>query len=136
MRLPQSLNLASLLIPVICLAHGELEPGPNGGEIRMPGAFHVEVVTSDAGVDVYLLDMHFKNPQVADSSVNVILDRGGDQLSLDCQATNSMFSCVLPKDMKLNAGKLIVNASRGGLPAQPMHYELPLKWTDKKTVSE
>lgn len=26
-------------------AHGEGKPGPNGGEIRMPGAFHTEAIT-------------------------------------------------------------------------------------------
>ena len=104
----------------------------------MPGAFHVEVVANDVGINVYLLDMHFKNPQIADSSVNVILERDGDQLTLDCQVTNGkkMFSCVLPNDMKLDVGKLIVNASRGGLPAQPMHYELPLKWSNTTSASE
>lgn len=104
----------------------------------MPGAFHVEVVTSDVGVNVYLLDMQFKNPKVTNSSVNVILDRNGDQSILDCQVANSkvMFSCVLPNGMRLDAGKLIVNASRGGLPAQPMHYELPLKRSNTTSASE
>ena len=104
----------------------------------MPGAFHVEVVNSNVGVNVYLLDMQFKNPQVADSSVDVILDRNGDQMAMDCQVTSDkkLFSCVLPKGMNLDAGKLIVNASRGGLPAQPMHYELPLKWSNATPASE
>ena len=104
----------------------------------MPGAFHVEVVGSNVGVNVYLLDMQFKNPQVSDSSVNVTLDRDGNQLTLDCLVTDSkkMFSCVLPSDMRMDAGKLIVNASRGGLPAQPMHYELPLKWSNLTSASE
>ncbi len=96
----------------------------------MPGPFHVEVVTDSGVVDVYLLDMQFKNPQVDDSSVKVTLERIGEQLVLECQVANTkiMFSCLLPNDEKLDSGRLLINATRGGSPGAPMSYELPLKW--------
>jgi len=138
MNLPYVLKRICFLVPALCLAHGELKPGPNGGEIRMPGAFHVEVVASSVAVDVYLLDMQFENPQVTNSSVDVTLHRDGEQLALECQVANGkkMFKCLLPNDEELGAGRLLVNATRGGPPAEPMHYELPLKWSDTAPVSE
>lgn len=138
MNLTYLLKRAPLLVPALCLAHGELKPGPHGGEIRMPGAFHIEVVASSVAVDVYLLDMQFKNPRVVDSSVNVTLDRDGDRLALECRVANrkKMFRCLLPNDEELSAGRLLVNASRGGVPAESIHYELPLKWSDTTPASE
>jgi hypothetical protein len=138
MNLPCLLKVAFLLVPALCLAHGELKPGPHGGEIRMPGAFHVEVIARSVTVDVYLLDMQFENPQIADSSVNVTLQRDEDQLALECQVVNNkkMFRGLLPNNEELGAGRLLVNATRGGLPAEPMHYELPLKSSDMAPASE
>ena len=100
--------------------------------MRMPGAFHVEVIADKHAVNVYLLDMHFENPQVTGSSVSVTLRREGAELVLECQVAGDqrMFSCWLPADEKLEAGTLLVKASRGGVAAEPAHYELPLKWGD------
>lgn len=96
----------------------------------MPGAFHLEVVVTGATIDVYLLDMQFNNPQIADSSVNVGLQQNGARVTLDCRAVDEkkIFQCSLPSDMDLNDGKLLVEASRDGMPAEPSHYDLPLKW--------
>ena len=49
-RLMQAFLLAlaaALSAPGAALAHGKQEPGPNGGEVRMPGAFHVEAVAEN-----------------------------------------------------------------------------------------
>ena len=136
--LPCLLKLAFLFVPTLCLAHGELKPGPHGGEIRMPGAFHVEVVPGSMTIEIYLLDMQFKNPQIEDSLVNVILHKDAEQMTLECQAISNkkMFRCLLPDDEALDAGKLMVNASRGGLPSEPMQYELPLKWSGALPATE
>ena len=136
--LPCLLKLAFLLLPTLCLAHGEMKPGPHGGEIRMPGAFHVEVVPGSMTIEIYLLDMQFKNPQIEDSLINVILHREAKQMTLECQAISNkkMFRCLLPDDEALDAGRLMVNATRGGPPSEPMHYELPLKWSGALPVTE
>lgn len=138
MNLPPLFTFISLFLPVLCLAHGDSKPGPHGGEIQMPGAFHVELVATTSAVHVYLLDLHFENPQVANSSVEVTLDRNGDQFVLECTPLDSkkIFSCPLPGGMKPDEGVLMVTASRAGMPAAPMRFPLPLKWSDTVLVSE
>ena len=49
------MTLGALFLPGALLAHGTSEPGPHGGEIRMPGAFHVEALAVDGRLRVYLL---------------------------------------------------------------------------------
>jgi len=39
--------------------------------------------------------------------------------------------CPLPSGVELDQGKLVVEASRDGLPAEPAKYELHLDWADK-----
>ena len=51
-------------------AHGEDRPGPHGGIIRMPGAFHTELrPKSNREFELFLLDMKWGEPSVAQSSV-------------------------------------------------------------------
>lgn len=53
-------------------AHGENKPGPNGGYIRMPGAFHTEIVPNGKHkIKVYLLDIEWKNPSVINSKLEI-----------------------------------------------------------------
>ena len=67
-----SLFLGLMLNFSLVFAHGMNKPGPNGGEIRMPGPFHTEAKAEGANkLKVYLLDMNFKNPVTANSSVEV-----------------------------------------------------------------
>ncbi len=114
-------------------AHGTDKPGPHGGEIRMPGAFHVEAEVVDGDLRLYLLDMQFKNPVVGDSSVEARIEQGGESIALDCSADTEAkaFVCRVPSPVELDQGKLIVEASRDGLPAEPAEYELPLDWPEK-----
>ncbi|MEX0607030.1 MAG: hypothetical protein WEC99_03555 [Halofilum sp. (in: g-proteobacteria)] len=122
---------AALIFPSACLAHGEGEPGPNGGEIRMPGAFHVEVRQQDDALMVYLLNMQFEDPRVADSSVKAVLEQNGEAVELPCRVANGpqAFRCPLPDGATLTRGTLAIDASRAGRPADPAHYELPLAWS-------
>lgn len=138
MKCSHLLKYTSLLVPALGLAHGESKPGPHGGEIRMPGTFHVEVVANEEALDVYLLDMNFKHPQVADYKVRAVIERDGDRFTLECLVAKGekMFRCLLPSDEKLDAGSLVVDATRGGLPAVPMQFELPLKWDAATPTSE
>ena len=49
---------ASIWTATNAFAHGEDKAGPHGGFIRMPGAYHTEVVpVSKNQAKVYLLDM-------------------------------------------------------------------------------
>jgi len=119
---------AAVAAPGTAAAHGEAEPGPHGGEIRMPGAFHVEAVAGDGALRVYLLDMQFENPRVADSSVEAKLEQGGRAWQLDCRAREATrrFECPLPSGAELEAGTLTIDAARAGVPGAAARYGLPL----------
>ena len=93
--------------------HGEDQPGPHGGEIRMPGAFHVEVVRKPGLIQVYLLDMHFKNPTVKNSEVIASVLANGKTIGLKCRPEASAFNCPLPSSVKTKGALLQVNAQRG-----------------------
>ncbi|PWG62576.1 hypothetical protein DEM34_11535 [Spiribacter halobius] len=111
------------------LAHGEAEPGPHGGEIRMPGAFHTEVVAASGALRVYLLDMQFENPQTAESSVEVTVRQQGETHRVECTAAERAFRCPLPDGVSLNAGALEVSAVRGGGQSWDAEYSLPLAFS-------
>lgn len=130
-----SLTLAAtigVLNPVATIAHGTSDPGPHGGEIRMPGAFHVEVAAEQERLRVYLLDMQFEQPRVKNSSVEATLERDGETTRLSCTQADDIraFKCSLPAEASLDEGTLVVEASRDGLPAEPARYDLPLAWSD------
>jgi len=113
------------------LAHGEGTPGPNGGKIRMPGAFHTELVaTKDDKIwRVFLLDIAFKNPVTADSTVQ--LKYRGEAFPLGqeaaCAAKRNFFECHFKAAIPTQAGTIEVTASRQGLAGGVAQYELPLK---------
>ena len=78
------------------LAHGEDTPGPHRGYIRMPGAFHTEVVQSGTNLfKVYLLDLQWKNPSVKNSTLEVKLS-GKKVLKADCKIIEDYYMCELP----------------------------------------
>ncbi len=127
---------AALSGPTLAGAHGTEEPGPHGGEIRMPGAFHVEVVDKGEALRLYLLNMQFEQPRVADSSVQVVLKQEGSTIRLDCTSAEDAkaFTCPLPDGSSLKHGTLKVDATRQGKPASTARYELPLKWQDGESA--
>ncbi len=130
--LPALTFTAALFAPTIGAAHGTDEPGPHGGEIRMPGAFHVEVVAQGDAVRLYLLDMEFEQPRVANSSVEAVLEQSERTIELDCTTAEDAkaFTCPLPKGASLQRGTLKIDATRQGNPASTARYELPLDWQD------
>lgn len=125
---------AVLSAPGLAHAHGTEDPGPHGGEIRMPGAFHVEAVTRDEAVVLYLLDMQFEQPRVADSSVDATLRQNGKRMELNCRVADKAkaFRCPVPEGATLERGTLVVDASRKGMPADAAQYDLPLAWNDQQ----
>ncbi len=109
------------------MAHGEDRPGPHGGHIRMPGGFHTEVVLKDKTLEIYLIDIQFKDPMVGNSSVSAkhILSAGQEVL-LTCRPGTNKFDCDLPRNFK-NAGKILIQAKRGEMVGTTAVYQLPLK---------
>lgn len=115
-----------VLVGTTANAHGESAPGPHGGEIRMPGAFHTEAKVEGRAVVVRLLDIQFKNPTTRNSVVEARLDRDGKAASLSCKAEKDRFNCALPKGEMAQTGRLFVKANRDGAPGAEVSYDLPL----------
>lgn len=115
-------------IPSVAFAHGEDKPGPHGGFIRMPGAFHTEVVrASDKKINVYLLDTQWSNPTSKDSSVEATIKNKGKENKLSCVAKSDHFECDLPANTTLKKGELTLTASRQGSMGGAAVYKLPLQ---------
>lgn len=128
----RNIILAVFFLPTIVLAHGEDQPGPHGGSIRMPGAFHTEVIINkDKSVQVYLLDMNFKNPTIKDSKVTVRIENKKKINSLKCAAMGDHFHCH-SEDKQPLKGRLVVEATREKAVGNEAVYELPLKYTPQK----
>ena len=85
-----------LTLSIKTFAHGEHEPGPNGGVIRMPGAYHTEVLVTKGGYKVYLLDLEFKNPT---TEGNVVLNLSEGK-KIECKKENDHFFCPIQKPIK------------------------------------
>lgn len=124
------LTLAVVFFSSKALAHGEDKPGPHQGHIRMPGAFHTELVSSGLNeIKIYLLDISFKNPVTKQSNVNLRLKQGINEAEAKCSVSLDYFSCKFPKENKLDHGTLEVKASRLGSSGAPVQYDLPLEFT-------
>lgn len=126
------LIITGLLLPTMTLAHGEDQPGPHGGSIRMPGAFHTEVlVNNDKSVQVYLLDMNFKNPTTKDSKVELKIENKKKVSTFKCAPMDDHFHCH-SEDKSLQKGQLIVQATRENAVGNEAVYDLPLKYSNQK----
>lgn len=110
-------------------AHGEDKPGPNGGYIRMPGAYHTEVVVTEPHrLKVFLLDINWKNPTVEDSGVSVTI-ASAKPASTDCIAAKDHFVCELPKNINLkSSGTLSLISTRAKKKGAVATYALPLSF--------
>jgi hypothetical protein len=108
-------------------AHGEDKLGPHGGYIRMPGAFHTEVVPKNKFLEVYLLDINWKNPITTDSSLSLSIQQNGVKKVFDCTDAQNRFICQLPNGVNLDSGKLIVRSTRASAVGNEIEYALPLK---------
>lgn len=118
-------------------AHGEDKYGPHGGFIRMPGAYHTELVPDGKNrVKVYLLDMEWKNPTLENSSVEI--NYQGEQSSTvleeqsptaQCEPKNKEYiECTFTKEVDLQKkGQLIVKSQRKAQKGNEVTYPLPLK---------
>lgn len=106
-------------------AHGEDKPGPHGGYIRMPGAFHTEVVKKKDGYRIYLLDINWKNPSVLDSSIEASIENDKKLTQLTCKKETDSYLC---KSKLRQKGNLKIKATREGQVGEIAIYKLPLKF--------
>jgi hypothetical protein len=119
--------IASSFAAQSAFAHGEDKPGPNGGFIRMPGAFHTELVpTGPSGLKIYLLDINWKNPTVKGSTLKAT--HKPTNSSGTCKVESNFYVCQFSKGVDLTKkGELSVEAKREGQTGATVSYELPLK---------
>lgn len=124
----QLILLISILTASQAFSHGEDKLGPNGGYVRMPGAYHTEVVAEGKDqLKVYLLDINWKNPSTKNSSVEVTLTKK-TKAPIACKAKDDFFICALPAGTDLQKkGRLIVSSQREGQKGNQATYDLPLK---------
>lgn len=119
---------ALFLIPTLSWAHGETKPGPHGGHVRMPGAFHTELVLNqDQTVQIFLLDMGFKNPSTKDSKVEVYAKSDKDiKVNFKCSTMEeTQFHCIPEKKFPLD-GEIVIKAVREKAVGNEAVYKLPL----------
>lgn len=120
-----TLKILSLFLVSSLLAHGMDAPGPNGGNITMPGTFHVELKTikNKEELLVYLLDIAFKNPTIIDSSVSI---RINSNPIVACTAEKQYFKCPTPT---LKTGdKVEIISTRSKVKGTLATYTFPFKY--------
>jgi hypothetical protein len=118
-------------------AHGEDKLGPHQGFIRMPGAFHVELVqgTTNNRFFVYLMDVGNKNPIVNNSSVSLTFKSSDSKIiTFICRPKSEFFDCNNSSDLKAQTGTIIVKANRNGAVGKEAEYPLPLQLTKIKPI--
>ncbi|NUN05301.1 MAG: hypothetical protein HUU57_06030 [Bdellovibrio sp.] len=122
-----------ILILSVCaslnaLAHGEDRLGPNGGYVRMPGAYHTEIVLDGKNkLKVYLLDIDWKNPTTKNSSVEAV-HLPQQKEAVKCQMQVTYFECVFPTGINLTKkGQIVLRTQRDGQKGNEATYDLPLK---------
>lgn len=129
MKIFKAVLLTSLISSSAAFAHGENKPGPHGGGIRMPGAFHTEVVALNSKtLNVYLLDMKFQFPITANSSVDVKFE-GTKSSKAICEKESDYFKCTFDTEVMNTKGKLLVRAIRDNKKGTVANYETPLMKT-------
>lgn len=121
--------ILSLAVSQFAFGHGGDKPGPHGGFVEMPGAFHTEVVPDKEGsFKVYLLDYKFEKPVIQNSDVQAWLLNGKKKTDLKCEPNSeaNYFLCS-PSDQNFKAKQLIVKAKREQMQGNEAKYDLPLK---------
>jgi hypothetical protein len=120
------LSFLFMFSSTIAFAHGEDKLGPNGGFIRMPGAFHTEIIPDSKNkLKVYLLDMQWENPSVVKSNLKVIHN---GKTEAACTIKDTFYVCIFPKSVNLKKkGKLKLIAEREEQKGMEVSYPLPLK---------
>lgn len=117
-----------ILLPSLLWAHGEEKPGPHGGHIQMPGAFHTELVLAkDHSAHIYLLDMNFQNPTTKDSQVTVVARNKKSEVKYNCSVMGGNHFHCLPQGAVLPQAELVVKATREKAIGNEAIYKLPLK---------
>ena len=107
----------TLLFSATAFSMGDDKPGPNGGYIKMPGTYHVELVDKGNKMEVYLLDLSMKNPTVENSSVSLKFVNT-NSIEINCKSEKNYFVCIKPKDKLITYKEIIVETIRNKVKAK------------------
>jgi hypothetical protein len=120
------------IVPSFAFAHGEDSAGPHSGFIKMPGAFHLELVpVGKREFKLYLLDMNWKNPSMKDSSVSVSYAIA-KKMKATCTPSTDFYRCQFPISIDLSKkGVIYIESQREGQKGNEVFYQLPLKLIQK-----
>jgi hypothetical protein len=108
-------------------AHGMNKAGPNGGHIRMPGNYHVELVPKEKGMIVYFLDMMFRPISIEQASVTLSLN-GTKNFKASCEKVAVNFICNIGTESIKNYKEIVLETTRDGKAVVKSIYKLPLSF--------
>lgn len=121
------LLLITFTSPWTALAHGGDKPGPHGGFVTMPGPFHVELVMkNEKTLQVFLLDIHFKNPRTLQSSVEAMARHKKTEIPFQCRPLDNHFICESSQKIPSRA-EIAIQATREKVVGNKAIYQLPLR---------
>jgi len=130
-------TLFALLTTQAAFAHGDNKLGPNGGYLKMPSNFHTELVpVTDKTFNVFLTDIGFKNPMVANSKVEMLFVKDNGKIAFNCTAGNQNFFTCSSKESVPQKGQIIIKATRSGTVGADAIYEYPLKLKGEKVETK
>lgn len=112
--------ILSMFFSLNVFGHGMDSVGPNGGNITMPGTYHVELVVKNNKIKVYLLDVSFKNPITANSQVDVLVDGKSQK----CLKKKEYFDCGGIKKYQ----QIKILSTRNKIKGTQAVYNFPLKY--------
>ena len=121
-----TLILATILSQTV-FAHGMNKAGPNGGYIRMPGNYHVELVSKEKAIEVYFLDMMFRPIAIDQASVTLSLN-GAKSFKTVCVKGAKSFVCDLKGESLQNYKEAALETTRDGKVVAKSSYKLPLSF--------
>lgn len=119
--------LISAFFSTAAFAHGMNKPGPNNGYIKMPGAYHIELVTAKNALKLYILDINFKPLPIETASVKVTL-KGLKELMVECTKGAGHFVCDTKDANMKKYTEIMVLSSKTGEKAATSSYALPLSY--------
>lgn len=119
--------ILTALLSQTAFAHGMNKAGPNGGYVRMPGNYHVELVSKEKALTVYFLDMMFKPISIDQASVTLSLN-GPKSFKTTCEKVEAAFKCDLKNESLKNYKEVVLETTRDGKAIAKSTYKLPLSF--------
>ena len=115
------------LLSQTAFAHGMNKAGPNGGYIRMPGNYHVELISKEKAITVYFLDMMFRPISIDQAGVTLSLN-GAKSFKTTCVKEAVSFVCNLGNESLKNYKEVVLETTKDGKAIAKSTYKLPLSF--------